>query len=122
MAKKTKAVKATNPKMVPEKEAFQHLLDLQFKVIMGNRKTRRMFMNFAESLPDDKKYFDTVVRALLTLIVQDEDVHTDYFFNFAGDPESEEIYFLAIDIREVLGYDVFDETDDETEIARSSRS
>lgn len=71
MTKGKKATKAKkNQTMVPECKAFQALLDLMFKTIMGSRNTRRLFITLIESLPDDKKYFDIVVRVLLTLIVQ----------------------------------------------------
>lgn len=123
MAKENKKpVKATNRKMVPESEAFQALLDLQFKVIMGNRKTRRMFMDFVRSLPDDKELFNLEVQCLLTLIVHDEDSRFDFVEKFHGDPDYMEVYHLAIDIREVLGYDVFDDTEFETYKNCSSRN
>jgi len=109
MAKTNLRAKANRTKkMVSESKAFEMLLDLQLRVIMGNDKCRRIFIDFLQTLPeDDADLADLIVRVLLTLIVQDEDSRFDYVEQFHGDPQYMEVFNLAVDIRIELGYEDF---------------
>lgn len=119
--KKTAAKAKQNQPMILESEAVSVLQEFVMKTIMGNRKARRMVMNWMDSLPDDPESFDVLVKVLLTLVYQDRSSRDEYKQKFEGEDEPMELYHLAIDIRETLGYDVYDDTTDETEEATSAR-
>lgn len=108
MKKQKNAVKATNPKMVPEKEAFDCLCHFAGKVIVSNRITRNMLGNFLESIGDDECE-KTVIQAVTMLVVQDEDQRQVYVDHFHDYEFGMEIYDLAMDIREVLGLAGYDD-------------
>lgn len=107
MKKQKKAVKATNPKMVPESEAFDSLCHFAGKVIVSNRITRNLMGNFLESIGDEECE-KTVIQAVTMLVVQDEDQRAEYVEHFADNDFGMEVYDLAMDIREVLGLNGYD--------------
>lgn len=107
MGKKS-AVKATNPKMVPESEAFEGLCYFASKVIVSNRITRKLLGNFLDTIDEDELE-KTVIHAVSMLVVQDEDQRAEYVEHFADNDFGMEIYDLAMDIREVLGLNGYDD-------------
>lgn len=107
MAKVKKAVKETNPKMVPESEAFDSLCYFASKVIVSNRITRNLLGNFLDDI-DDHEMEKTVIQAVAMLVVQDEDQRAEYVEHFADNDFGMEVYDLAMDIREVLGLNGYD--------------
>lgn len=110
MAKKTKAVKATNPKMVPHKEAVESLCEFAGKVIAGNRITRRMVGDYFDTV-DDPEFEATLFRALVFIVLEDENGREDFVKRYADKEPMMELYDLAMDIREVLGLNAI-ETED----------
>lgn len=118
MAKVKKAVKAarpsgaldksrTNPKMVPESEAFDSLCYFASKVIVSNRITRNLLGNFLDDI-DDHEMEKTVIQAIAMLVVQDDEQRAEYVEQFADNDFGTEVYDLAMDIREVLGLNGYD--------------
>lgn len=109
MVKKKKTAKATrSEKLVPEKVAFEHLCYFASKVIAGNRITRNMVGDFLDDIEDDecaKVYLQTVTM----LVVQDESQRQEFLDHFEGEDFAMDLYNLAVDIREVLGLNGFDD-------------
>lgn len=109
MSKVKKTAKATrSEKLVPEKEAFECLCQFAGKVIGGNRITRNMMGDYLDSI-EDHEFSITCMKCIIMLVVQDEDQREDFRKEFEDMPEGMELYNLAMDIREVLGLNAFDD-------------
>lgn len=108
MKKLKSAVKATNPKMVPEREAVESLCQFAGKVISANRITRRMVADYFDG-KDDPEFEGALFRALTFLVIEDEEGREDYVNRYADKDFMMELYDLAMDIREILGLNEFDD-------------
>lgn len=110
MAKKS-AVKATNPKMVPESEAINALVDFTHKVVFGNEEARMVLIEAINTLvpQEHSEHADDIADMIMMLVYQDEEWRDHYFDELIDNDLAIGMYEAAMEIRAILNLDAYDE-------------
>ena len=109
MAKKTKEVKATNPKMVPVSEALDNLTVFCHRVVFGNEAARMVLLDAINTWCDDDDKADDLADVVMALVFQDDEWREHFADNLADNELAMGLLDAAMAIRDVLNLDAYNE-------------
>lgn len=105
-------VKATNPKMVPESEAINAIMNFAHAVVFGNEEARMVLLDAINTWcpkNDETADADDLADVIMTLVYQDDEWREHYYEELHDNDLAMGMYDAAMEIREILNLDAYEE-------------